>query len=170
MLIGRRYLVRQASGHLTELPEQEFDRADDGVAPIASLAGRCVEMVAVLLIEDRRRIPRVYDLAFTKVYFDDRGYVDVSKRDLMVRLMLASCIDQRPTVERELATLSGKVPRLPNLNGEQRTSFANQARGRLAQEFAWRPDPTVLSQLLDRIGLPVSEPLGRRLRELRTLH
>ena len=91
MVVGRRYLIRQTSGDLVELSHRDFDRADDRIAPITGLAGRCVEMVSVVVVEapDLRRV--VSDVAFTKVYFDADGFVDVSKRDLMIRLMLESC-------------------------------------------------------------------------------
>ena len=117
MVVGRRYLIRQTSGDLVELSHRDFDRADDRIAPIAGLAGRCVEMVSVVVVEapNLRRV--VSDVAFTKVYFDADGFVDVSKRDLMIRLMLESCADRRSSVAaaaRDRQSLTG---------------FAHRARG-----------------------------------------
>ncbi|MGF7207714.1 hypothetical protein GGE65_002287 [Skermanella aerolata] len=146
MVVGRRYLIRQTSGDLVELSHRDFDRADDRIAPIAGLAGRCVEMVSVVVVEapDHKRV--VSDVAFTKVYFDADGFVDVSKRDLMIRLMLESCADRRPpAAARDRKSLTG---------------FAHRARGRLDREFRWRPDRAVLNEVMIRFDLPLSDRLA----------
>lgn len=158
MVVGRRYLIRQATGDLVELSRRDFDRADDRIAPIAGLAGRCVEMVSVVVVESPHLTPVVSDVAFTKVYFDDDGFVDVSKRDLMIRLMVESCADQRSQVA-------------PPLDQKSLVVFAHRARGRLDREFRWRPDPAVVTEVLHRFDLPVSDGLGQRLLAMsRTLH
>lgn len=148
MVVGRRYLIRQTSGDLVELSHRDFDRADDRIAPIAGLAGRCVEMVSVVVVEapNLRRV--VSDVAFTKVYFDADGFVDVSKRDLMIRLMLESCADRRSSVAaaaRDRQSLTG---------------FAHRARGRLDREFRWRPDRAVLNEVMIRFDLPLSDGMA----------
>lgn len=148
MVVGRRYLIRQTSGDLVELSHRDFDRADDRIAPIAGLAGRCVEMVSVVVVEapNLRRV--VSDVAFTKVYFDADGFVDVSKRDLMIRLMLESCADRRSSVAaaaRDRQSLTG---------------FAHRARGRLDREFRWRPDRAVLNEVMIRFDLPLSDSMA----------
>ena len=156
MVVGRRYLIRQTSGDLVELSPRDFDLADDRIAPITGLAGRCVEMVSVVVVEapNLRRV--VSDVAFTKVYFDADGFVDVSKRDLMIRLMLESCADRRP---RAAARPANDL------------SAPSRARGRLDREFAWKPDPTVLTQVLHRFDFRVSDGLGRQLLAMgRALH
>jgi hypothetical protein len=148
MVVGRRYLIRQTSGDLVELSHRDFDRADDRIAPITGLAGRCVEMVSVVVVEapDLRRT--VSDVAFTKVYFDADGFVDVSKRDLMIRLMLESCADRRSSVVAAA------------LDRQSLTGFAHRARGRLDREFRWRPDRAVLNEVMIRFDLPLSEGMG----------
>jgi hypothetical protein len=158
MVVGRRYLIRQSSGDLVELSHRDFDRADDRIAPITGLAGRCVEMVSVVVVEapDLRRV--VSDVAFTKVYFDDDGFVDVSKRDLMIRLMLESCADRRSSAAAAL-------------DRQSLAGFAHRARGRLDREFRWRPDKAVLNEVMIRFDLPLSDGLGRHLIDMnRTLH
>jgi hypothetical protein len=153
MVVGRRYLIRQTSGDLVELSHRDFDRADDRIAPITGLAGRCVEMVSVVVVEapDLRRV--VSDVAFTKVYFDDDGFVDVSKRDLMIRLMLESCADRRSSAAAAL-------------DRQSVAGFAHRAR-----EFRWRPDKAVLNEVMIRFDLPLSDGLGRHLLDMnRTLH
>jgi len=171
MAVGRHYLIRQSSGDLVELSRRDFDRADDRIAPIAGLAGRCVEMVSVVLVECPDLRPVVSDVAFTKVYFDQDGFVDVSKRDLMIRLMLESCADRIPPSRRpandDSAPARIRDTRLTN----DRMIFAHRARGRLDREFAWKPDPAVLTQVLHRFDFRVSDGLGRRLLAMeRTLH
>ena len=159
MVVGRRYLIRQTSGDLVELSHRDFDRADDRIAPITGLAGRCVEMVSVVVVEapDLRRT--VSDVAFTKVYFDADGFIDVSKRDLMIRLMLESCADRRSSVVAAA------------LDRQSLTGFAHRARGRLDREFRWRPDRAVLNEVMIRFDLPLSDGLGRSLLDMnRTLH
>ena len=148
MVVGRRYLIRQTSGDLVELSHRDFDRADDRIAPIAGLAGRCVEMVSVVVVEapDLRRV--VSDVAFTKVYFDTDGFVDVSKRDLMIRLMLESCADRRASVVAAA------------LDRQSLTGFAHRARGRLDREFRWRPNRAVLNEVMIRFDLPLSGGIG----------
>jgi hypothetical protein len=158
MVVGRRYLIRQTSGDLVELSHRDFDRADDRIAPITGLAGRCVEMVSVVVVEapDLRRV--VSDVAFTKVYFDNDGFVDVSKRDLMIRLMLESCADWRSSAAAAL-------------DRQSLAGFAHRARGRLDREFRWRPDKAVLNEVMIRFDLPLSDGLGRHLLDMnRTLH
>jgi hypothetical protein len=90
----------------------------------------------------------VSDVAFTKVYFDADGFVDVSKRDLMIRLMLESCADRRSSVAaaaRDRQSLTG---------------FAHRARGRLDREFRWRPDRAVLNEVMIRFDLPLPDRMA----------
>jgi len=99
----------------------------------------------------------VSDVAFTKVYFDNDGFVDVSKRDLMIRLMLESCADRRSSAAA--------------LDRQSLAGFAHRARGRLDREFRWRPDKAVLNEVMIRFDLPLSDGLGRHLIDMnRTLH
>ena len=95
MSVWRRYLVKDVTGRLVDLPSSLLDRADDGTAPLPHFAGRCVEMVAAVIVGDRKTHARVTELAFTKLYFDQMGYVDAAKRERMIRLMLESCADSR---------------------------------------------------------------------------
>jgi hypothetical protein len=95
---------------------------------------------------DLRRV--VSDVAFTKVYFDADGFVDVSKRDLMIRLMLESCADRRSSVVAAA------------LDRQSLTGFAHRARGRLDREFRWRPDRAVLNEVMIRFDLPLSGGIG----------
>jgi hypothetical protein len=89
MTVARRYLVRTMRGTLVDLPPQAFDRAEDGVAPLSEFAGRCMEIVLVVLVQDGDR-PLISHIDFPKVYFDRDGYVDKGKRARMIRLMLES--------------------------------------------------------------------------------
>jgi hypothetical protein len=100
MTVARRYMVRTTGGALVELPPQAFDRAEEGVAPLSEFAGRCVEFVLVVLVQDAGR-PMISHIDFPKVYFDHDGYVDASKRARMIRLMLESC--RHPTARHRLS-------------------------------------------------------------------
>ena len=138
MPVWRRYLVRKEAGHLVELPRRAFDRADDGVAPIPDFAGRCVELVAAVMVAEGDGRPRVAEVEFTKLYFDASGFVDVGKRDRMIRLMLESCADRRCA-----------SPTQPGC--ADAAARASAARRELEREFGWRPAPAEVHAVLDRL-------------------
>ncbi|WP_247886813.1 hypothetical protein [Azospirillum sp. SYSU D00513] len=121
MAVWRRYLVKETTGRLVELPARLFDRADDGTAPIPGFAGRCLDVVAAVLVGERGTPPRIAEVAFTKLYFDQSGYVDAGMRDRMIRLMLQSGTDR------------------------EGRSDAHHA---LEREFGWTPAPAELSAVL----------------------
>jgi hypothetical protein len=121
MPVWRRYLVKENSGRLVELPSRVFDRADDGTAPIPGFAGRCLDVVAAVLVRERDGPPRIAEVSFTKLYFDKSGFVDPRKRDRMIRLMLQSGADR-----------DGR----------------SDAHSALAREFGWEPAPAELSAAL----------------------
>ncbi len=154
MSVWRRYLVKDVTGRLVDLPSSLLDRADDGTAPLPHFAGRCVEMVAAVIVGDRKTHARVTELAFTKLYFDQMGYVDAAKRERMIRLMLESCADSRC--------------RPPRQDYAQLSRRAVAARDQLIREFGWEPKPAERDAALSRLdparlrGAP-SEPA-------RTLH
>ncbi|PWC59627.1 hypothetical protein TSH7_07960 [Azospirillum sp. TSH7] len=154
MSVWRRYLVKDVTGRLVDLPSSLLDRADDGTAPLPHFAGRCVEMVAAVIVGDRKTHARVTELAFTKLYFDQMGYVDAAKRERMIRLMLESCADSRC--------------RPPRQDCAQLSRRAVAARDQLIREFGWEPKPAERDAALSRLdparlrGAP-SEPA-------RTLH
>ncbi|BAI75334.1 hypothetical protein AZL_c00410 (plasmid) [Azospirillum sp. B510] len=146
MSVWRRYLVKDVTGRLVDLPSRLLDRADDGTAPLPHFAGRCVELVAAVIVGDRRTLPRVTELAFTKLYFDQMGYVDAAKRERMIRLMLESCADRRC--------------RPPRRNGHQGAYHddcahlsrrAGAARDQLVREFGWEPKPAERDAALSRL-------------------
>lgn len=138
MPVWRRYLVRETSGRLVELPSRTFDRADDGVAPIPDFAGRCVNLVAAVLVADEGGSPRLAEVEFTKLYFDASGFVDGPKRDRMIRLMLESCVDRRCAAPTQPGCLDAAVR-------------ADAARHELAREFGWRPEPAEVNEVLHRL-------------------
>jgi hypothetical protein len=169
-MIGRHYLVRMSGGGLCDLPRRDFDGAEDGTAPLPGFAGRCVDLVTVLL-DYRPRGERVLTaVEFTKVYFDQNGFIDPAMRERHIRLMLESCADARPGGEPRLlwreAELVGVVasPGLPVMSDSFRarpqpepqvlTAVAGTARTRLDAEFNWRPDPSIWHQVLRRYGPP----------------
>ncbi len=138
MSVWRRYLVKDISGRLVELPSRLFDRADDGTAPLTAYAGRCVEVVAAVLVGDRGSPARVAEMEFTKLYFDQSGFVDAAKRERMIRLMLESCADRRcASIER------------PDCDHLIRR--AGVARDLLTREFGWAPKPAELNAVLSRL-------------------
>ncbi|WP_207477968.1 hypothetical protein [Arenibaculum pallidiluteum] len=104
MPIARRYMVRLACGTLVDLPRRAFDRAEDGVAPLQQFAGRCVDLVFVVLVE-RKDGPLISHVDFPRVYFDRDGFVDAGMRARMIRLMLESCRHEtaRASLDREFA-------------------------------------------------------------------
>lgn len=134
MSVWRRYLVKDVSGRLVDLPSRLLDRADDGTSPLPAYAGRCVEVVAAVLVGDRDAPPRVAEMEFTKLYFDQSGYVDAAKRERMIRLMLESCAD-----------------RAPNRGQDGIARRAGAARAQLTQEFGWDPKPSELNAVLSRL-------------------
>ncbi|MGQ9366767.1 hypothetical protein [Azospirillum sp. ST 5-10] len=138
MAIKRRYLVRDDSGRLVDLPSRTFDHADDGVEPIPAFAGRCIDLVSAILISEQGAQPHVAEVAFTKLYFDDSGFVDAGKRDRMIRLMLESCADRRC-----------RTPETPDCAALNRRAFA--ARTELAREFGWQPGPAEVDEVLHRL-------------------
>ncbi|HYH20476.1 MAG TPA: hypothetical protein VD995_17860 [Azospirillum sp.] len=144
MPVWRRYLVRQRSGRLVELPSRKYDRAEDGVAPIPDFAGQCVDLVSAVMVSEQGEQPRIAEVAFTKLYFDSSGFVDASKRDRMIRLMLESCADRRcrNSVHPGCATLAER---------------AVAARDQLEHEFGWRPAPNEVSEVLHRLDLARAE-------------
>jgi hypothetical protein len=138
MPVWRRYLVRHRSGRLVELPSRKYDRAEDGVAPIPDFAGQCVDLVSAIMVAEQGAPPRIAEVAFTKLYFDASGFVDATKRDRMIRLMLESCADLgcRSSVQPDCATLAQR---------------AVAARDQLEHEFGWRPAPNEVSEVLHRL-------------------
>ncbi len=138
MPVWRRYLVKDASGRLDELPSGLYDRADDGTAPIPDYAGRCVEVVAAVLVGEQGRAPRLTEVAFTKLYFDQSGYVDAVKRERMIRLMLESCADRRC-----------RSPARPECAALARR--ADAARHQLTREFGWDPAPAEVNAVLHHL-------------------
>ncbi|MDQ2103217.1 hypothetical protein [Azospirillum isscasi] len=139
MPVWRRYLVKDSSGRLVELPSRQYDRADDGTAPIPDYAGRCVELVSAVLVGKQGGTPTVTEVAFTKLYFDQSGYVDAAKRERMIRLMLESCADRR-------CRKAVKRPGCTNCTAlEER---ADAARSELMRDFEWAPAPAEVSAAL----------------------
>ena len=136
MPVWRRYLVKETSGRLVELPSGLYDRADDGTAPIPDYAGRCVEVVAAVLVGEQGAVPHLAEVAFTKLYFDQSGYVDTAKRDRMIRLMLESCADRR-------CPAAGKHP--PQSKCAILARRASAARDELVRDFGWEPAPAEVS-------------------------
>ncbi|CAO3430880.1 hypothetical protein [Azospirillum doebereinerae] len=139
MSVWRRYLVKDVSGRLVDLPSRLLDRADDGTAPLPAYAGRCVEVVAAVLVGDRGAPPRVAEMEFTKLYFDQSGFVDAAKRERMIRLMLESCADRR-------GRSAG-----PRLDSDRMARRAGAARDQLTREFGWDPKPAELNAVLSRL-------------------
>ncbi|WP_245986913.1 hypothetical protein [Azospirillum thermophilum] len=123
-----------------ELPSRQFDHADDGTAPLPGFAGRCVEMVSAILVGGRGDAPQVAEVSFTKLYFDESGFVDAAKRERMIRLMLESCADRicrrAPAARPDCATLSRR---------------AGAARDQLMREFAWNPQPAELNAVFRQL-------------------
>ncbi|PWC34022.1 hypothetical protein [Azospirillum sp. TSO35-2] len=155
MSVWRRYLVKDLSGRLVDLPSRLLDRADDGTAPLPAYAGRCVEVVAAVLVGDRGRPARVAEMEFTKLYFDQSGFVDAAKRERMIRLMLESCADRR--------CAAAEHPDCDRL-----IRRAGVARDQLVREFGWDPKPAELNAVLSRLDptrLEPAAPAGAR-----TLH
>lgn len=146
MPVWRRYIVREASGHLTELSSRLFDRAEDRVAPLPGFAGQCVDVVSAVLVGEQGQNPTLAEMSFTKLYFDAVGFVDRGKRDRMIRLMLESCEDRR--------CRSGSVAGRSGCDEAMRR--AGRARARLASEFGWQPKPAEVTEVLHRLDLPVS--------------
>lgn len=142
MSVWRRYLVKDVTGRLVDLPSSLLDRADDGTAPLPHFAGRCVEMVAAVIVGDRKTHARVTELAFTKLYFDQMGYVDAAKRERMIRLMLESCADRRCRPPRQGAA-EDKCAHL--------SRRAVAARDQLIREFGWEPKPDERDAALSRL-------------------
>ncbi|WP_042695185.1 hypothetical protein [Azospirillum sp. B506] len=159
MSVWRRYLVKDGTGRLIDLPSSQLDRADDGTAPLPHFAGRCVEVVAAVIVGDRKTHARVTELAFTKLYFDQMGYVDVAKRERMIRLMLESCADRRCRAERQ-GVSQDKCARL--------SRRAVAARDQLIREFGWEPKPSERDAALSR--LDPARLRGAAPEPLRTLH
>lgn len=159
MSVWRRYLVKDVTGRLVDLPSSLLDRADDGTAPLPHFAGRCVEVVAAVIVGDRKAHARVTELAFTKLYFDQMGYVDAAKRERMIRLMLESCADRRCRTLRQDAH-TDKCAHL--------SRRAVAARDQLIREFGWEPKPDERDAALSRLDpsrLRVAPP-----EPARTLH
>ena len=142
MSVWRRYLVKDVTGRLVDLPSSLLDRADDGTAPLPHFAGRCVEVVAAVIVGDRKAHARVTELAFTKLYFDQMGYVDAAKRERMIRLMLESCADRRCPPPRQGAA-QGNCAHL--------SRRAVAARDQLIREFGWEPKPDERDAALSRL-------------------
>lgn len=138
MPVWRRYLVRETSGRLKELPSRALDHADDGVAPLPDFAGRCVELVAAVLVAEEDGETRLAEVEFTKMYFDASGFVDVAKRDRMIRLMLESCADRRCA-----------SPTQPGCLDAARRAGA--ARCELEREFGWKPAPAEVHEVMHRL-------------------
>lgn len=159
MSVWRRYLVKDVTGRLVDLPSSLLDRADDGTAPLPHFAGRCVELVAAVIVGDRKSHARVTELAFTKLYFDQMGYVDAAKRERMIRLMLESCADRR-------------CPQPPRDAGpedfDRLSRRAGAARDQLIREFGWEPKPAERDAALSR--LDPARLRGTRSGPVRTLH
>lgn len=148
MPVWRRYLVKETSGRLVELPSRLYDRADDGTAPIPDFAGRCVEMVAAVMVGAPGRSAQVTEVAFTKLYFDQSGFVDAAKRDRMIRLMLESCADRRC---RSVKAATG-VPPVEGRGGPadcaDLSRRADAARLELMRDFGWKPAPAEMNAVL----------------------
>lgn len=142
MSVWRRYLVKDVTGRLVDLPSRLLDRADDGTAPLPHFAGRCVEMVAAVIVGDRKAQARVTELAFTKLYFDQMGYVDAAKRERMIRLMLESCADRRCPPPSRSASPDGCA---------HLSRRAVAARDQLIREFGWEPKPAERDAALSRL-------------------
>ncbi|MBP2231006.1 hypothetical protein J2847_004317 [Azospirillum agricola] len=138
MQVWRRYLVKDVSGRLVDLPARLLDRADDGTAPLPAYAGRCVEVVAAVLVGDPKSSARLAEMEFTKLYFDKSGFVDAAKRERMIRLMLESCVDRRPP--------SAACP-----DRDPLAHRAGTARDLLTREFGWDPKPAELNAVLSRL-------------------
>ena len=104
MAIARRYMVRLSCGTLVDLPRRAFDGAEDRVAPLTQFAGRCVDLVFVVLVKNGGR-PLISHIDFPRVYFDRDGFVDSGMRTRMIRLMLESCRHEgaRASLNREFA-------------------------------------------------------------------
>ncbi len=145
MPVWRRYLVKEPSGRLVELPSRQYDRADDGTAPIPDYAGRCVELVSAVLVGKQGVPPTVAEVAFTKLYFDQSGFVDAAKRERMIRLMLESCADRRcrKAVKRSGCTDCASL-----------AERADAARSELMRDFEWAPAPAEVSAALFVLGPP----------------
>ncbi len=143
MSVWRRYLVKDVTGRLVDLPSRLFDSADDGTAPLPHFAGRCVELVAAVIVGDRVSHGHVTELAFTKLYFDQLGYVDAAKRERMIRLMLESCADRRCGSHRQDSHRQGDCSRLAHRAGA--------ARDQLSREFGWEPKPDERDAALSRL-------------------
>ncbi|MBP2299128.1 hypothetical protein [Azospirillum picis] len=160
MSVWRRYLVKDGSGRLVDLPSHLLDCADDGTAPLPHFAGRCVEMVAAVIVGDRRSHARVTELAFTKLYFDRSGFVDADKRERMIRLMLESCADRRCGPqdrggERDCGGDAG-VEAGSEAGGARAECAglarrAGAARAQLSREFRWKPAPAERDAALWRL-------------------
>lgn len=149
MPVWRRYLVREPSGNLTELSSRLFDRAEDRVAPLPDFAGQCVDVVSAVLVGEQGENPTLAEMSFTKLYFDAVGFVDRSKRDRMIRLMLESCEDRR--------CRPGLTPGVSGCDEAARR--AGRARARLASEFGWQPKPAEVTEVLHRLDLPQSSSI-----------
>lgn len=159
MSVWRRYLVKDVTGRLVDLPSSLLDRADDGTAPLPHFAGRCVELVAAVIVGDRKTHARVTELAFTKLYFDQMGYVDAAKRERMIRLMLESCADRRVALPRRDAR---------HEDSARLSRRADAARDQLIREFGWEPKPAERDAALSR--LDPARLRGARPEPARTLH
>lgn len=168
MPVWRRYLVKEGSGRLVELSSRLYDRADDGTAPLPDFAGRCVELVAAVMVGATGGDARVTEVAFTKLYFDQSGFVDAAKRDQMIRLMLESCADRRcpdgaGSSGRRQIGRAGCVADCASL-----TRRADAARHELMRVFGWKPAPAELDAVFhvldghaqDR-GAPGSRPVTK---------
>ena len=163
MSVWRRYLVKDVTGRLVDLPSSLLDRADDGTAPLPHFAGRCVELGAAVIVGDRESHARVTELAFTKMYFDQMGYVDAAKRERMIRLMLESCADRRCTPPRRDARPDVRQDDCARLSRR-----AGAARDQLIREFGWEPKPDERDAALSR--LDPARLRGARPEPARTLH
>lgn len=170
MGIGRRYLVWDAAGRFTELARRDLDRAESGAAPLSGFAGRCVHLVSIILVYEKGGVPRIWDLDFSRLYFDDDGFVDGGKRDRMIRLMLESCADQSTRAAPLAARLgTGFEGSGVEVDRDRLIDLAGLARRRLAAEFGWEPSPDVLDAVLARFGLPLADGVDRRLKALRRM-
>lgn len=183
MPVWRRYLVKETSGRLVELPSRIYDHADDGTAPIPDFAGRCVEMVAAVMVGATGQDARVTEVSFTKLYFDQSGFVDVAKRDRMIRLMLESCADRRcpddgkssvrPAVE-ETRRASDKTDCATDCAMLVRR--ADAARHELMRDFGWKPAPADMDAVRHVLDLcafgdqAMTQPMTRMGHGAPTLH
>lgn len=77
-------------------------------------------------------------MEFTKLYFDQSGFVDAAKRERMIRLMLESCADRRCSAAEQ-----------PDCDRLIRR--AGVARDQLVREFGWDPKPAELNAVLSRL-------------------